>query len=49
MSKKPTPKPDDPEHYKRFRKTAEEVEASDDLEDFDREFKKVTRQKEERG
>ena len=45
MSKKPAPKPDDPEQSKRFLETAEEVEASDDLEDFDREFKKVTHQR----
>ena len=30
MSKKPAPKPDDPEQYKRFVETAKEVEADDD-------------------
>ena len=50
MGKKPTPKqvrkPDDPEQYKRFLETAEEVEADDDPQVFDRAFKKVTRQSE---
>ena len=30
MSKKPTPKPDDPEQYKRFVEAAKEVEADED-------------------
>ena len=46
MSKKPTPKPDDPEEYKRFLETAEEVEADKDPKAFDRSFKKVTHQRE---
>lgn len=48
MNKKPPPKPepDDPEEYKRFLGTAEEVEASKDPKAFDRSFKKVTHQKE---
>lgn len=45
MSKKPAPKqdpkPDDPEEYKRFIETAEEVEASDDPEDLERALAKI--------
>ena len=46
MSKRPTPKPDDPEQSKRFIETAKEVEADDDPQEFDQAFKKVTRQNE---
>jgi hypothetical protein len=43
MPRKPKPKPewDDPEESKRFLETADEVEASDNPEDFDRALKKV--------
>ena len=40
MSRKPTPKPDDPEQSKRFIETAEEVGA-DDAEALERAFKKI--------
>lgn len=42
MSKKPAPKPDDPEQSKRFLETAKEVEAEDDPQSFDRAFKSVS-------
>ena len=45
MSKKPKPKPDDPEQYKRFLETAEEVEADKDPKAFERVFKKVAKAK----
>ena len=35
------PKPDDPEKYKQFLETADEVEASDDPKDFERALKMV--------
>lgn len=41
MSRKPKPKPDDPEQYKRFRETAKAVEADEDPEAFERAFRKV--------
>ena len=41
MSKKPTPKPDDPEQYKRFLKAAKETEASEDPEVLSRALKKI--------
>lgn len=41
MPRKPKPKPDDPEEYKRFLETAEAVKASDDPEAFERAFKKI--------
>ena len=41
MTRKPKPKPDDPEEYKRFLETARKVEASDDPKDFDRAFRKI--------
>lgn len=45
MSKKPSPKreptPDDPEQYKRFRKTAEEVEADEDAESLSHALKRI--------
>ena len=45
MSKKPEPKPDDPEQYKRFLETAEEVEAEDDPQALDRALEKVAKAK----
>ena len=45
MPRKPTPKPDDPEEYKRFLETAEEVEAEKDPEAFNRAFKAITKTK----
>ena len=48
MSKKPTPKrvpkPDDPEQYKRFLETAEEVDAETDPKSFDRALKSIVRE-----
>ena len=41
MSKKPKLKPDDPEEYKRFLETAEEIEASDDPADLERTLKRI--------
>jgi hypothetical protein len=41
MPKKPPPTPDDPEESKRFIDTAREVEASDDMKDFELAFKRV--------
>ena len=41
MSKKPTPKPDDPEQYKRFLETAEEVEAAGDSRTLEQALRKV--------
>ena len=41
MRKKPKPKPDDPEQYKRFLETAAEVEADDDLEALPRTLKEI--------
>lgn len=41
MSRKPTPKPDDPEESRRFIDTAREVEASEDPKDFERAFEKI--------
>ena len=41
MRKKPTPKPDDPEQYKRFLKTAEETDASEDPEILSRALKRI--------
>ena len=41
MSKKPAPKPDDPEQYKRFIETAEEVDADDDPEALSRSLKMI--------
>jgi hypothetical protein len=42
MSRKPAPKPDDPEESQRFIDTAREVEASENPKDFERAFDKVT-------
>ena len=39
------PKPDDPEEYKRFLETAEEVEADKDPKSFDRAFEKIAKAK----
>lgn len=41
MPRKPSPKPDDPEEYKRFLETAKAVEAEKDRKAFDRAFEKV--------
>jgi hypothetical protein len=41
MSRKPAPKPDDPEQSKRFIEIAREAEADGTKEDFERAFKKV--------
>lgn len=43
MPRKPAPKPDDPEEYKRFLETAKAVEAETDPKAFDKAFKKVTK------
>lgn len=43
MSKKPAPKPDDPEQSKRFLETAAEVEADDEPAAFERAFKRVSK------
>jgi hypothetical protein len=45
MTRKPKPKPDDPEEYKRFLETAKKIGASDDPKDFDRAFERVVRPK----
>lgn len=49
MPRKPTPKPDDPEEYKRFLETAREVEADENPKAFDRAFKKVVPKKAEKA
>ena len=41
MSKKPAPKPDDPEQSKRFLETAEEVEADKDIGSLERVLKAI--------
>ena len=41
MSKKPAPKPDDPEQSKRFLETAKEVEADDDPEALKKALAKI--------
>ena len=41
MSKKPAPKPDDPEQYKRFVETAKEVEADEDPEVLEKALAKI--------
>ena len=41
MSKKPTPKPDDPEQYKRFIETAKEVEADENPEVLEKALAKM--------
>ena len=41
MNKKPKPKPDEPEQYKRFLETAEEVEADKDPKSLERTIKKI--------
>jgi hypothetical protein len=41
MARKPTARPDDPEEYKRFFKTAREVGADESPEAFERAFKKI--------
>lgn len=41
MARKPRPKPDDIEEYKRFLETAKDVGAEDDPRAFDRAFKRV--------
>lgn len=45
MPRKPQRPPNDPEEYKRFRKTAKQVEADDDPEALERAFKTVVRSK----
>ena len=45
MSRKPTPKSDDPEQSKRFIETAEEVGADTDDEALERAFKKIASSK----
>ena len=45
MVSKTTPKPDDPEQYKRFLEAAEKSEADKTEAGADRAFKKVTSQK----
>ena len=41
MSKKPAPKPDDPEQSKRFVETAKEVEADDDPEALEKALTRI--------
>lgn len=41
MPRKPKPKSDDPDEYKRFLETAKAVEAGKDPKAFDRAFKKL--------
>jgi hypothetical protein len=41
MTRKPTPKWDDPEESERFLETAKAVEASEDRKDFDKALKTV--------
>jgi hypothetical protein len=43
MPRKPTPKPDNPEQYKRFLKTAREAGADEPGEAFDRVLDRVAR------
>jgi hypothetical protein len=43
MPRKPAPKPDNPEQFKRFIETAREVEVDESPEAFDRAFKRVVR------
>lgn len=43
MSRKPAPKPDDPEQSKRFIETAREIGADEDAKTFERAFKKIVR------
>jgi hypothetical protein len=45
MTKKPEPKPDNPEQSKRFIDTAKEIQTDEDPEAFDRAFEKVGRSK----
>jgi hypothetical protein len=45
MTRKPTPKPDNPEQFKRFLETAREIEVDPDPKAFDGIFKKVASQK----
>ena len=45
MTRKPVPKPDDPEQSKRFIETARKVEADETEEGAERAFKKVTQSK----
>ena len=45
MSRKPTPRPDDPEQSKRFIEMAREVGAEGSKEDFEKAFKKVAKEK----
>jgi hypothetical protein len=49
MSKKPNPKPDDPEQSKRFIEAAREAEADETEEGADRAFKSVTRKNQGSG
>ena len=41
MPRKPKPKPDDSEEYKRFLETAKAVEADEGVEAFERAFAKI--------
>jgi hypothetical protein len=45
MPRKPRPKPDDPEQFKRFLEIAREVEADESPDAIDRAFNKVVRRK----
>jgi hypothetical protein len=45
MPRKPAPKPDNPEQFKRFQQTAREVGADKQGEAFDRVFERVVRPK----
>ena len=45
MSKIPAQKIDDPDQYNRFLEAAEEVEADDDIQVFDRVFKRIAKER----
>jgi hypothetical protein len=45
MPRKPKPKSDDPEEYKRFLETAKAAEAETDPKAFDKAFKRIARPK----
>jgi hypothetical protein len=49
MTRKPAPKPDDPEQSKRFIEIAKEVGADEDADALERAFKKIGPQKKQQG
>jgi hypothetical protein len=48
MPRKPRPKPDDPEQFRRFIDMAREVEADESPEALDRAFNRVVRRKKDK-